>query len=95
MVDALSAKHKAIHLLRSALQSIEVINTDLVVTVVLLFINYELLVSGKNEWRVHLQGALRLLDCLDLIHSDQSSPLALIRDRITSDCLTYGFPCIS
>ncbi|KAI9037684.1 uncharacterized protein KD926_000100 [Aspergillus affinis] len=89
IVDALSAKHNAINLLRFALQNIQTINTDLVVTVVLLFVNFELLVSGKNEWRVHLQGALRLLGCLNLVQGDQSSPLALMRDRITSDCLTY------
>ncbi|PLB44098.1 hypothetical protein P170DRAFT_392122 [Aspergillus steynii IBT 23096] len=89
MIDALLAKHKAISLLRGALHSIQTINTDLIATVVLLFINYELLVSGKNEWRAHVQGALKLLSCLGLTQGDQSSPLSLIRDRITSDCLTY------
>ncbi|KAF7591674.1 hypothetical protein BBP40_001252 [Aspergillus hancockii] len=67
---------------------------DLIVTVVLLFINSELLDSGKNEWRAHVEGAMKLISCLKPFGSVQLSPIALIRDRIASDCLTTLFnPC--
>ncbi|KAL4921338.1 fungal-specific transcription factor domain-containing protein [Aspergillus aurantiobrunneus] len=89
MVDALSAKHKALVLLRQALEDIPNIDADLVVTVVHLFITFELISPGEDEWRAHVQGALRLISYLQTLESQHVSPAALIRDRITSDCLTY------
>ncbi|OGM46538.1 hypothetical protein ABOM_004591 [Aspergillus bombycis] len=88
-LDALSAKHKAIHLLKRALENLPSTDVDLVVTVILLFINLELIDSGKNAWRAHVEGAMKLISTLKPFTNDQISPVALIRDRITSDCLTY------
>ncbi|KAE8137730.1 fungal-specific transcription factor domain-containing protein [Aspergillus pseudotamarii] len=88
-LDALSAKHKAIHLLTAALENLPSTDVDLIVTVILLFINLELIDSGKNAWRAHVEGAIALIISLKPFQKDQISPIALIRDRITSDCLTY------
>ncbi|KAE8366018.1 fungal-specific transcription factor domain-containing protein [Aspergillus caelatus] len=89
ILDALSAKHKAIHLLKAALENLPSTDVDLIVTVILLFINLELIDSGKNAWRAHVEGAMTLIISLKPFQNDQTSPIALIRDRITSDCLTY------
>ncbi|KAE8322431.1 fungal-specific transcription factor domain-containing protein [Aspergillus sergii] len=88
-LDALSAKQKAIHLLKIALESLPTTDINLIVTVILLFINLELIDSGKNAWRAHVEGAMKLISSLKPFENDQISPIALIRDRITSDCLTY------
>ncbi|KAE8383814.1 fungal-specific transcription factor domain-containing protein [Aspergillus bertholletiae] len=88
-LDALSAKHKAIHLLQKSLTNLPSADVDLIVTVILLFINLELIDSGKNAWRAHVEGAMKLISSLKPFENDQTSPIALIRDRITSDCLTY------
>lgn len=87
-LDALAAKHKAIHLLKAALENLPSTDVDLIVTVILLFINLELIDSGKNAWRAHVEGAMTLIGSLKPFQNDQTSPIALIRDRITSDCLT-------
>ncbi|KAB8279203.1 fungal-specific transcription factor domain-containing protein [Aspergillus minisclerotigenes] len=88
-LDALSAKHKAIYLLKAALDNLPSTDLNLIVTVILLFINLELIDSGKNAWRAHVEGAMKLISSLKPFQNDQISPIALIRDRITSDCLTY------
>ncbi|RMZ37382.1 hypothetical protein CA14_011645 [Aspergillus flavus] len=88
-LDALSAKQKSIHLLKTALENLPSTDINLVVTVILLFINLELIDSGKNAWRAHVEGAMKLISSLKPFQNDQISPIALIRDRITSDCLTY------
>ncbi|KAE8405969.1 fungal-specific transcription factor domain-containing protein [Aspergillus pseudonomiae] len=88
-LDALSAKQNAIHLLKTALENLPSTDVDLIVTVILLFINLELIDSGKNAWRAHVEGAMKLISSLKSFENDQLSPIALIRDRITSDCLTY------
>ncbi|KAE8308067.1 fungal-specific transcription factor domain-containing protein [Aspergillus transmontanensis] len=88
-LDALSAKQKAIRLLKAALDNLSSTDINLIVTVILLFINLELIDSGKNAWRAHVEGAMKLISSLKPFQNDQISPIALIRDRITSDCLTY------
>ncbi|PIG89427.1 hypothetical protein AARAC_003812 [Aspergillus arachidicola] len=88
-LDALSAKQKAIHLLKAALDNLSSTDINLIVTVILLFIKLELIDSGKNAWRAHVEGAMKLISSLKPFQNDQISPIALIRDRITSDCLRY------
>ncbi|RDW78909.1 uncharacterized protein DSM5745_05761 [Aspergillus mulundensis] len=89
LVDALSAKHKALVLLRQALEDIHHVDLDLITTVVHLFIIFELMSPGGDEWRAHVQGALRLISYLQTLEPRDASPAALIRDTITSDCLTW------
>ncbi|CEL09339.1 hypothetical protein ASPCAL12477 [Aspergillus calidoustus] len=100
VVDALCAKHKAIVLLRHALGSIRTnatnnvseadVDMDLIITVIHLFITFDLIDVGECQWRAHVQGAIRLIGCLQSLQGSRTpSPLAAIRDSIMSDCLTY------
>ncbi|KAL4866241.1 fungal-specific transcription factor domain-containing protein [Aspergillus spectabilis] len=91
MVDALSAKHKALVLLRRALADIHNIDVNLVVTIVHLFITFELIGPGEGEWRAHVQGAMRLISYLQTLELCDASSLAIIRASFTSDCLTFYF----
>lgn len=62
--DALVAKAKA---LRSLAQSVQVVTDatfDLLLSGILLFINYDLIESGKDQWQVHMEGAHRLVSFL-------------------------------
>ncbi|KAL4966140.1 Zn(II)2Cys6 transcription factor [Aspergillus stella-maris] len=88
-VDALSAKHKALVMLRRALQDISNYDVDLIITVIHLFIISELISPCQDEWMSHVQGALRLIGYLQTLESRPASPAAFIRDSVTSDCLTY------
>ncbi|OJJ64741.1 hypothetical protein ASPSYDRAFT_26720 [Aspergillus sydowii CBS 593.65] len=89
MVDALSAKHKALILLRHALEDMSHIDVDMVAAVVHLFIIFELISPGEDEWKAHVEGALRLISYLHTLEIRHASPAALVRDCVTSDCLTY------
>ncbi|KAL4954356.1 fungal-specific transcription factor domain-containing protein [Aspergillus filifer] len=88
-VDALSAKHKALVMLRRALEDISNYDVDLIITVIHLFIISELISPCQDEWKSHVQGALRLIGYLQTLESRPASPAAFIRDSVTSDCLTY------
>jgi hypothetical protein len=88
LIDALLAKQRALALLRQALEDVSTIDVDLSIAVVHLFIIFELLSPGGDEWRAHVQGALRLISCLQTLTPRRASPAALIRDTVTSDCLT-------
>ncbi|KAL4883157.1 fungal-specific transcription factor domain-containing protein [Aspergillus karnatakaensis] len=89
MIEALSAKHKALVLLRHSLNDLSTIDVNLVVTIVHLFIIFELIGQGEGEWRAHVQGAIRLISYLQALELCDASPLAVIRASITSDCLIY------
>ncbi|KAL3460901.1 fungal-specific transcription factor domain-containing protein [Aspergillus heterothallicus] len=106
-IDALVAKQKALVLLRDSLQQIQHLQTanlksdsrpdvdiDLVITVIHLFITFDLIDMDDCQWRAHVEGAMRLIGSLQtLSHRNKwrsaSSPLEGVRDAITSDCLTY------
>ncbi|KAJ0425018.1 fungal-specific transcription factor domain-containing protein [Aspergillus carlsbadensis] len=115
-IDAFAAKHKALILLRHALDTIYSTtsnsnsnstpntsinpdpNTDieLIMTAIHLFITFDLIDVDECEWKPHVQGAIRLISCLqsiegtgDGIRERMASPLADMRDSIMSDCLTY------
>ncbi|KAL4770698.1 fungal-specific transcription factor domain-containing protein [Aspergillus nidulans var. acristatus] len=89
LIDALLAKQRALALLRQALEDVSTIDVDLSIAVVHLFIIFELLSPGGDEWRAHVQGALRLISYLQTLTPRRASPAALIRDTVTSDCLTW------
>lgn len=86
--DALVAKHKAIKLLRDALEHVDTVNRDVLLAAVLLFVNFELLDSGK-EWKVHVEGARRLIERFSQTDDLTSSTMTgTLRDYVVSDCLT-------
>lgn len=63
-IDALAAKQKALRLLYTALQNIETVGSDIVLTAVVFFINLECIESGKHGWKAHIEGCGRLLEHL-------------------------------
>jgi hypothetical protein len=78
------------------------IDMDLIITVVHLFITFDLIDVDECEWKPHVQGAIRLISCLQSFEGGNKkySPLADIRDSIMSDCLTcvtyslFSFSCL-
>ncbi|KAM5354088.1 hypothetical protein ACJ41O_000738 [Fusarium nematophilum] len=85
LMDALVAKQKALQMMPSALQNIETIGADVILATVLFLCNVELLESGWQSWRPHLEGAKRLLN---LVKPHGSFNDAL-RDYVVSDCYIY------
>lgn len=80
---ALTAKHRALSLMRDAIQHIDAASADVLAAVVFL-INLEFIESGKHGWKAHVKGAGRILSLL---------PPALpgnqhLRDLMLADSLT-------
>ncbi|GBF61890.1 acriflavine sensitivity control protein [Trichophyton mentagrophytes] len=88
--DALMAKQKTLQLLNQAMNDIDAVDPEVVLTAILLSINYELVSSGKDDWKVHVEGAQKLIDYFGLSkRSDLSSAMSALRDHVVSDCLIY------
>ncbi|KAK2012160.1 hypothetical protein LZ32DRAFT_315805 [Colletotrichum eremochloae] len=86
LTDALVAKHKALQLLSSVLQEdIRSIGGDVVLSSVLFFVNVELMESGRDGWKPHLEGAGRIMSYLSPV---RTADVAL-RDYVMSDCFIY------
>jgi hypothetical protein len=84
---ALVAKQEALRLLYLALT--DPIETSGIMTLasVLLFINLELIDSGKNGWRPHVEGARRLTESLECLRNVQTNSTNSLRDCMISNCL--------
>jgi hypothetical protein len=85
--DALTAKQKALAFLRQALDNIETVDREVVLTTILLSINFELVASGKEDWKVHVEGARKLIDHFQLPSGNPGSPMGQLRDYAIADCL--------
>ncbi|KAF2802272.1 uncharacterized protein BDZ99DRAFT_401942 [Mytilinidion resinicola] len=91
--DALTAKHRAIGMLRPALQNIETMDVNIVLASITLFILFELIDSGKNTWKIHVEGAKMLLlhyNSQD-IYESVSTPLGngAVNSGLISECIVF------
>lgn len=82
-IDALTAKHKALQAMPSALQNIDSIGSDVLLAATLFLVNVELLESGNRCWKPHLEGAAQIMS---LIQPLPTLDVAL-REYIISDCV--------
>lgn len=90
--DALLAKQNALRLLNHSLQNLDPKDANALLGSVLLFINLELVDSGKGGWRVHVEGANSLLRALSKqsgvrrgSHLDPG--ISHLRKCLISDCI--------
>ena len=90
--DALAAKQRALRLLKSVLSSIDSVNLDVVLAVVLLFVQFELIDSGRDKWRYHINGARTIIETL--LESGLSTQVAMspLRSCLVSNCLVFVTP---
>jgi hypothetical protein len=86
--DALTAKTNALSLLAQHVASVTPANIDLVLVTILLFVNYTLVESGRDKWKVHMDGALSLIKLLGEPPYLQR-PMSRLRLTILSDFLIF------
>jgi len=86
--DALVAKQQALSLLAQSVAAVNENNIDLILVTILLFVNYALVESGRDKWRVHMDGALRLIQLLGDPPYLQK-PMSRLRLTILSDFLVF------
>ena len=81
--DALIAKNQALRLMHQEIQTINSSRADVALAAAWLFINVELIESGKHGWRAHLEGAGRLVSLLE----PAEGAISDLRDYVLSDCV--------
>ncbi|KAF2746187.1 hypothetical protein M011DRAFT_468677 [Sporormia fimetaria CBS 119925] len=87
--DALVAKQQALASLAKFITAVDPVNFDLVLGAVLLFINYDLIESGKEQWKPHLEGARKLISLLETPPYRQQ-PMSNLRTFLLSEFLVYN-----
>ncbi|KAF1962288.1 hypothetical protein CC80DRAFT_462308 [Byssothecium circinans] len=86
--DALLAKQQALSLLSQSVASVNESNIDLILTVILFFINYDLMDTGKGKWKVHMDGAQKLINLLGTPRFIQR-PMSRLRLHVLADLLVF------
>lgn len=86
--DALVAKQQALSLLAQSIATVNASNIDLILVTILMFVNYALVESGRDKWKVHMDGALRLIKLLGEPPYLQR-PMSRLRQTILSDFLVF------
>ncbi|KAF2643887.1 hypothetical protein P280DRAFT_392554 [Massarina eburnea CBS 473.64] len=86
--DALLAKQQALSLLAEGIASVNESNIDLLLVVILFFINYDLIESGKDKWKVHMDGAQKIINLLATPRFIQR-PMSRLRLHVLSDLLVF------
>ena len=86
--DALLAKQQALSLMGQSVASVTPANVDVILAAILMFINYDLIESGQDKWRVHIEGARQLIELLDRPPYLQQ-PISKLRLTVLSDFLVF------
>ena len=90
--DALAAKQRALYLLRSALNSIAAVDIDASLAVVLLFIEFELIDSGRDNWRHHINGARIIIEGLCGSNISSQTAESPLRSFLIANWLVFVAP---
>jgi len=88
---ALIAKQRALRLLSQALGRSDQTSTMVTLACVLLFIELELIDSGKNNWRPHVEGSRKLMEHLVSLLDIREISMDPLLDSLVSGCLVYVF----
>lgn len=86
--DALAAKQEALKLLAQSITVVNESSFDFILTTVLMFINYDLVESGTDQWKVHMEGARRIISLLGS-PPYQAHTMSSLRTFLLSDFLVY------
>lgn len=86
--DALIAKSSALSLLAKSIATVDHSNIDLILATIILFINYDLIESGKDKWKVHMEGARKLIHLLGT-PAYQPHEMSKLRICLLSDFLVF------
>lgn len=87
--DALAAKYKALSLLQGALINPGSVDTDVTLATVLLFIECELMESGRDNWACHISGARAIIERLCGPEVWTETSMSPLRRCLISNCLVY------
>lgn len=64
-------------------------DVDVTLAVVLLFIEFELIDSGRDNWRYHVDGARTMIETLCQPKISAQTTMSPLRSCLVSNCLVY------
>lgn len=65
------------------------VTIDITLAVVLLFIEFELIDSGRDNWRYRINGARTIIETLCRSHVSTQTAMSPLRSCLISNCLVY------
>ena len=83
--DALIAKQRSLRFLRSALGDVVRQDLDATLATVLLSIELDLIDSGRNDWKFHMDGARVLVDAIDVSDVRRGNAASPLRTFLVSN----------
>lgn len=86
LIDALTAKQKAMTHLREVLDTLDPAGSEVALAAMPFFIKFDLIDlerSNGQGWRAHLEGATTIMA---LLSPESNSASRMLRDRVISDC---------
>lgn len=86
---ALAAKQLALHMLQSAINGVSSNYLDATLAVILLFIDFELIDTGHDNWTYHIGGAKELIKTIFGSNRLAKAPMSPLRRFLISNCLVY------
>ena len=89
--DAMTAKQQAFGFLRCLIDS-DAIDVDVTLAVILLFVKFDLLHSGRGSWRCHIKGAEAIMATLCKPYIPSATPVSTLRKFVVSHYLVYVSP---
>lgn len=89
LIDALTAKGRAYRLLRQALGNLNAASKPMVMIAVVFFINFDLIDSGRGNWKTHIEAAAKLITSIQNLSTNLPLPVATLADVVVADCITY------
>ncbi|KAF7542417.1 hypothetical protein G7Z17_g11591 [Cylindrodendrum hubeiense] len=91
LIDALTAKQKAMSHLREVLETLDPAGSEVALAAMHFFIKFDLIDLDKSDgqsWKAHLEGATSIMALLSPDSSTNASS-RMLRDRVISDCFIY------
>lgn len=87
--DALVAKQSALHHLTHLISDIKLADIDVTLAAVLLFVEFELIDSGRENWKHHIAGARTVIKILNQSKTMVHATMSPLRSYLLSNCLVY------
>lgn len=87
---AINSKHKALVSLNYELHRISIEHLEVVLAIILLFIEFDLIDSGRDEWRHHVRGARSLIEIVVRSPKERLSTMSSLRRCLITNCLLYA-----
>lgn len=89
LVDALAARGRATRLLRQALEQLSPADKPIAMIAVAFFINFDLIDSGRGQWKTHIEAAGSLITSIQGLSRSLSPSFVQLADSVVADCITY------